>query len=86
MTGGISKLDIETGIHDVMVLAIALAELVDSSLMEPDRQADGLFYFSMTPGQVDARLAMTKLTSDKAGALRDLFHAWMRDERKAVQA
>lgn len=86
MTRNISKLDIENAIQETVALVSALAELVDVSLMEPDRKTEGLFHFSMTPGQVDARLAMTTLVSDKTVALRDLFQDWMHDERKAVKA
>lgn len=66
---------------------IALTELVDASLVAPDRQAEGLVHFSMTPDQVDARLAMTTLASERAVALRDLFQAFMLCERarKAVK-
>jgi hypothetical protein len=82
-----SKLDVETAIHETMSVVIALAELVDATLEEPDRRDGGLLHYALTPGQVDARLAMTTLASDKAVALRDLFQAFMRGERerKAVQ-
>ncbi|WP_029074491.1 hypothetical protein [Kaistia adipata] len=84
----VSKLDIETAIHETMSVVMALAELVEASLTEPDRRADGFLHFAMTPGQVDARLAMTAVASDKAVALRDLFQAYMlgERERKVVKA
>jgi hypothetical protein len=82
----VSNLDIETAIHETMSLVIALAELVDTSLVEPDRLADGLAHFSMTLGQVDARLAMTTLVADKTVALRDLFQAYTRCERERKAA
>jgi hypothetical protein len=80
----VSKFDVETAVHETMSVVMALAELVGASLVSPDRQAEGLVHFTMTPSQVDARLAMTTLASDKAVALRGLFLAYMRSERKEV--
>lgn len=78
----VSKLDIETAIHETMSVVIALAELVDASLVAPDRQDENLVHFSMTPGQVDARLAISTIASDKAVALRDLFQVYSLGERE----
>jgi hypothetical protein len=80
----VSKLDVETAIHETLSVVIALAELVDATLEAPDRRDVGLLHYALTHGQVDARLAMTTVASDKAVALRDLFQAFMRSERERM--
>lgn len=82
----VSKLDVETAIHETMSVVMALAELVDATLEAPDRREGGRLHYALTHGQVDARLAMTTLASGKAGALRDLFQAYMLGERERKAA
>ncbi len=87
MTQAISKIDLETAIHRNMSVVMAMSELIDATFDTPDKRVGHLQYYSITDGQVDARLEIMSHAVETATALRDLFQAYVAGERerKAVE-
>lgn len=74
-------LDLEEPIHRTMAAILAMSELLDATLTNPDKvEGTGRLYL-LTDAQVDARLEIMSHAVEQATGLREMFRACTRGER-----
>lgn len=88
MTQAITKLDLETAIHRSMATIMAMSELIDATFDKPDKRVGYIQHFSLSDGQVDARLEVMSQAVARAAELHEMFQAYVvsERERKALKA
>jgi ABC-type Na+ transport system ATPase subunit NatA len=79
--------EVEDAIHRTIATVMAMSELLDATLMEPEKTEGHLRHYQLTNGQVDARLEIMSSALERATCLRELFYSYTRGqrERKAVK-
>lgn len=82
----ISFLDVETAIHQNMATIMAMSELIDATFDLPDKTDGHLLHYSLTDGQVDARLEIMSQAVERATSLREMFQAYILSERERKAA
>jgi hypothetical protein len=88
MTDAPNFLDVETAIHRTMSVVMAMSELIDATFDKPDKRVGHIQHYSLSDGQVDARLEVMSHAVETSCALRELFQAYVAGlrEKKAVSA
>jgi len=79
--------EVEDAIHRTMATIMAMSELLDATLLEPEK-TEGLWrHYQLSNAQVDARLEIMSSALERATCLRELFYSYTRGqrERKAVK-
>ena len=73
--------EVEEAIHRTIATIMAMSELLDATLLEPDKTEGHLRHYLLSNGQVDARLEIMSSALEHATCLRELFYSYTRGER-----
>jgi len=79
--------EVEDAIHRTMATIMAMSELLDATLLEPEKTEGRWRHYQLSNAQVDARLEIMNSALEQATCMQELFYSYIRGKctQKAVK-